>query len=98
MRAADRFKLLHGPCPAPDLRRGDRPVCLFRDADVLITSWTDARIPWPRCRVPGQRGGSGLLVDEELARAVRCESATAMMHWFGVSSTAVYNWRQAPGV
>jgi hypothetical protein len=77
----DRVKLLFGPYRAPPLKRGDRATCLFRDATVVITSWTDARIPWPRCRAldsPG--GGSGLLVDEELARAVRHEAAAAVMH------------------
>ena len=57
------------------------------------------RIPWPRCRLPGGRGGgSGLLVDEELARAVRCESALAIRHWWGVAEGTVWRWRQALGV
>jgi hypothetical protein len=71
----ERLKLLHGPYTAPPLQRGDRAVCLFRDAEVVITGWSDATVPWPRCRLRGTRGGSGLLVDEELARAVRHESA-----------------------
>src|SRR5262249_46653244 len=59
----------------------------------------DARIPWPRCRLlGGNGGGSGLLVDEELARAVRNESAAAIMHCWGASMTAVYHWRTALGV
>src|SRR5262245_50244449 len=46
-------------------------------------------IPWPRCRALDQRGGcgSGLLVDEELARAVRSESTAAEMYWWGWVST-----------
>jgi hypothetical protein len=59
------------------LRRGDRAACLYRDCDVVVTGWTDARIPWPRCRpldVPRSR--PALLVDEELARAI-CKSSTA---------------------
>jgi hypothetical protein len=59
---------------APALRRGDRATCLYLDAEVIVTSWSDGRIPWPRCQRPGERGGSGLLVDEELARAVRLEA------------------------
>src|SRR5262249_37800998 len=48
------------------------------DADVTVTSWTAAPIPWPRCCRPGTHGGgSGLLVTEELARAVRTEPAIA---------------------
>jgi hypothetical protein len=79
MHPADRLQLLHGPYTAPALKRGDRAVCLFRDGDVIVTGWSDVRVSWPRCRLPGTRGGgSGLLVDAELARAVRCESAQAV--------------------
>ena len=76
----------------------DGNVCLYRDADVVITGWSDGRIPWPRCRGVGVVGGSGLLVDDELARAVRSESALAVRHWWGASSAAVKNWRRALGV
>jgi hypothetical protein len=96
----DRTKLLFGPYKAPPLRRGDRATCLLRDCDVVITSWSSARIPWPRCRALDnyRGGGSGLLLDEELARAVRNESAAAVMHWWGASSEAVKRWRRALGV
>src|SRR5262245_644895 len=94
MNAADRVKLLHGPYTPPPLRRGDRATCLFRDCDVVITGWCAGRIQWPRCRALDTRGGgSGPLVEEELARAVRCESAAAMMHWWGASAFAVWGWR-----
>jgi hypothetical protein len=67
----ERVKLLFGPYKAPPLKRGDRAFCLVRDCEVIITSWTDALIPWPRCRAVDSPGpGSGLLVDEGLARAV----------------------------
>jgi hypothetical protein len=69
-----------------------------RDADVVITSWSDARISWPRCRVIGRRGGSGLLVDEELARAVRLESSIALQYWFSICEETVWRWRQILGV
>jgi hypothetical protein len=66
---------------------------------VVVTSWTDARIPWPRCRaLDGPGGGSGLLIDEELARAVRHESVAALMHWWGACKGAVVRWRKALGV
>jgi hypothetical protein len=95
----DHIRLLHGPYRAPALMRGDRAFCLFRDADVIVTSWTAARISWPRCRLAGDTGGgSGLLVNEELARAVRCESALAIKYWWGASQTSVWAWRKALGV
>ena len=50
MRDAGRVKLLFGPYAAPPLKRGARASCLFKDCDVIVTSWTDARISWPRCR------------------------------------------------
>lgn len=84
MNDRERVKLLHGLYHPPALRRGDRAACLVLDGEVVITSWTDARISWPRCRAVGSRGGSGLLVDEELARAVRNESAVAIKFWWGV--------------
>jgi hypothetical protein len=99
MTDRERVQLLFGPYQAPPLKRGDRATCLFGDCEVVITSWTDARIPWPRCRAldsPG--GGSGLLVEEELARAVRHESALAVMHWWGASQRAVWAGRKALGV
>jgi hypothetical protein len=92
-------QLLHGPYTAPALRRGDRATCLFRDGEVIITSWSDGRISWPRCRLPGTHGGgSGLLVDAELARAVRLESSLALQYWWGVNAETVWRWRQALGV
>jgi hypothetical protein len=94
----DRVRLLFGPYQAPALKRGDKATCLFRDCTVVVTSWTSARIPWPRCHAIDSAGGSGLLVDEELARAVRNESAEAVKYWWGASHTAVFNWRKALGV
>jgi hypothetical protein len=95
----DRIKLLHGPYPHPPLRNGDRAFCLYRDCDVVITTWTNGRIVWPRCRSLESNGcGSGLLVNQTLARAVRTESAAAIKHWWGVSDKAIWKWRMALGV
>jgi hypothetical protein len=46
----------------------------------------------------GPGGGSGILLDEELARAVRHESAAAVCFWWGVSEGVVWRWRKALGV
>jgi hypothetical protein len=98
MDDTDKHHLLFGPYTAPPLRKGERAHCLLRDALVVVTSWTDAPISWPRCRALGHRGGSGLLLDEELARAVRCESSLAILHHWGVTGGAVTRWRKALGV
>jgi hypothetical protein len=65
---------------------------------VVVTGWSEGRISWPRCRALGVRGGSGLLVDEELARAVRSESAAALRYWWGIACSTVWLWRKALGV
>src|SRR5262245_41683457 len=93
-----KTQLLFGPYRPPKLHKGDRAFCLLRDSDVVITSWSDAPIPWPRCRALGSRGGSGLLLDEELARAVRHESAAAVMHHWRVAAAVVWRWRKALGI
>jgi hypothetical protein len=98
MRPADKYRLLHGPYTPQPLRKGDRATCLLRDGTVVITSWSDGRISWPRCRKLGHRGGSGLLVDDELVRAIRSESSLALQYWFGVQGETVWRWRQAFGV
>src|SRR5262249_39763016 len=96
MKDTDRVRLLFGPYRPPPLKRGDRAFCLFRGCDVGVTSWTDARIPWPRCRpLPRPPGGSGLLVDEVLAWAVQHESAAAICYWWRASEGAVWRWRKA---
>jgi hypothetical protein len=91
--------LLGGPHTSPPLHIGDRATCPYRDGPVLVTNWTAAPIPWPRCRrLDCNRGGSGLLVIEELVRVLRNESVVALMHWFGVSGNTVCAWRKAFGV
>jgi hypothetical protein len=77
---------------------GDRAFCLLRDQDVVITSWTDAPISWPPCRALHHRGGSGLLLDDELARADKNESALAIGYWWGVTDGVVWRWRKTLGV
>lgn len=96
--ALDPTALIGGPYRPPRVRVGDRVSCLYRDGDVVITSISDSRIPWPRCQRPGQSGGSGLLVDETLVRAIKTESAAAMRHWFGVAESTIWLWRRAFGV
>jgi hypothetical protein len=95
----DRTKLLFGPYKPPRLRVGDRATCLLHDCTVVITSITDAPIPWPRCRALGPgRGGSGLWLGGALEEAVRRESAAAVRFWWRLSAATVWKMRQALGV
>jgi hypothetical protein len=99
MNARDRVQLLFGPYRAPRLRKGGRATCLLLDTDVVITGWTDARVSWPLCRpLDNRRGRPTILLDDELARAVRHEAAAAIRHWWGVSVAVVWRWRKALGV
>ncbi len=93
-------RLIGGPYRPPHVKVGDVATCLYRDCDVVITAWHDARIAWPRCRRRDQAGGggSGLLVDEALLRAIRTESAEALKYWFGVGTSQVWAWRNAFGI
>jgi hypothetical protein len=91
--------LLHGPYHPPAVRTGDQVSCHIRGTAV-VTNWSEAPFSWPRCRPLGATSGSGggLFVDDELARAVRCESSLAVQVWWGVNSETVWRWRKALGV
>src|SRR5437899_8329918 len=66
--APDPTALIDGPYRPPRVRVGDVATCLYRDADVVITSVSDARIPWPRCRGRESSGPPRLLVADSLGR------------------------------
>jgi hypothetical protein len=99
MTNPQKIRLLFGPYRPPPLKRGDRTYCLYRDCAVVIRALSDGPIPWPRCYYAEGRGrGHGLVVDEELARAIRHESAAAVGHWWRVGRATVQRWRTALGV
>ena len=91
MRAATRYKLHFGPYHSPRMRLG----AIVKDelrGKVHVVGFSDARIAWPivlknRSRSYGVFGS--------LAKAVRRESAIAVMHWFGVSRSWVRMCRRA---
>ncbi|HEV3144785.1 MAG TPA: hypothetical protein VGZ47_12925 [Gemmataceae bacterium] len=89
--------LLAGPYTPQALRKGGRAFCYYRDCDVVITSWSNGRISWPRAR-PIDGGGTTYLVDEELLRAIRTESSQALHYWWGAARGVVVKWRAALGV
>jgi hypothetical protein len=76
-------KLLRGPYRAPRLAVGDRATCLFRDCLVVVNAWTGAPIRWPRCLPVGDCGHPSLVVDEELARAIRLAVHRRRRSWPG---------------
>jgi len=86
----DRVRLLYGP---PPLKRGQRVTCAIRSV-MRVTNWTDGRLPWPKGVVIGRRSAPSIVVDDELARALRHESAVAIRHWWGVSAKTVAMWRR----
>lgn len=94
----DRERLLYGPYRAPPIRVGDRATCLRRDCDVKVTGWTDAPISWPEGVPVEGRSAPSIVLEEELARAVRMEAAAAIRYWWGVSVGVVWRWRKALGV
>ncbi len=93
----DRPTLI-GKYYAPVLERGQTVTCLYRKRKCVVTTMSAAPIPWPRVQPQGERGGSGLLVNAALVRAIKTESAEALKRWFGVSTGVVWKWRKAFGV
>ena len=96
MRDADRFKPL-GTYRTPRVQIGRVLTCEARDCDVIVTGYSDARIPWPFGRRP-RLAAKALVVYGDLARAVRTESNQAVCHWFGITPQTVSKWRKALSV
>jgi hypothetical protein len=97
--STDKTSLLFAPYRPPTVKVGDRIFCLYREAEVVVYDWSLAPVPWPLCYEAGNRGaGKGILVDEELARAIQTESALAIQYWWGVCQKTVCNWRAALGI
>jgi len=97
MRDADRFRLL-GTYHTPRVRVRRVLSCEARDCDVIVSGYTESRIPWP-LGYPRERGGSSApIVFGGLVRAVRTESNQSVCFWFGITPQTVSKWRKALGV
>jgi len=94
MNDRDRFKLI-GTYKTPRVRIGTVLTCEARDCDVVVTGYSDGRIPWPRGRKRQAGGGAGFVVFGGLSDAIRIESNLAVSHWFGVDRKVVTKWRRA---
>jgi hypothetical protein len=90
---ADRFRLL-GKYRTPRVSVGRVVRCEIR-GEVEVASFTDAPIPWPRCRTSRRHA---IILYGDLARAVRRESAQAVGYWWGVDIQTVWRWRKVLGV
>jgi hypothetical protein len=94
--------LIAGPYHTPMLERGVEleGVVLGKKyaqaGDHPVLGITDAPIPWPWTRVSGTM--RQLIVTPELERAIRTESVSAIIHWWGVGRTWVEQARKHFGV
>jgi hypothetical protein len=88
-------KLL-GKYRTPKFRVGDLVNCARR-GNVRITCVSDAPIPWPIGQTLPKGRGRALILYGDLAKAVKRESAEAIMHWFGVKANTVWQWRKTLG-
>jgi hypothetical protein len=62
---------------------------------VEVDGFTNAFIPWPVVK----RGGTpSIVLCGDLIEAVRRESVSAIVHWWGVSANTVRIWRRVLGV
>jgi hypothetical protein len=97
VKDTDRFRLL-GTYETPRVRLGTVLSDEVRDGDVVVSGYTDARIPWPVGHSKERGGFPALVVYGRLVQAVRRESNQAVCHWFGVSAQTVSRWRKSLGV
>jgi len=82
-------KLKHGPYLTPSVISGCRVYCLVRGL-VNLVGLSDAPIPWP---IGEKDGEQSLVVYRGLARALKCETATAIAAAWGVPIATVEHWR-----
>jgi transposase-like protein len=92
----ERCRLLYGPYEPP-LVKGGFLVDMIR-GQVKFSHFTNARIPWPKCKKPKSisgGGSGGFVLCGDLVRALTDESAPAIAYHWGVSQATITNWRRA---
>jgi transposase-like protein len=92
----ERCRLLYGPYEPP-LVKGGFLVDAFR-GKVRFSHFTNARIPWPKCKKTKSKSGGGsggFVLCGDLVRALTDESASAVAFHWGVSHGTITNWRRA---
>jgi hypothetical protein len=87
---ADRFRLL-GKYRTPRYRVGQKVRCQVR-GPVVIVALSDAPIPWPLCK---RRKWLVPVVYWGLARAIRLESAQAIVHSVPISGPCYTDRRRS---
>ena len=91
----ERFFLVGAPYHPPSTFIGDEIEDVARGEYCKVGGWTDAPISWPRRM---KTGSPSLICTDELARAIRTESALALRHWFGIGPVVVWKLRKLLGV
>lgn len=90
---SEKLRLLgeyHSPIVGPD-----GFMCCERLGKVQVNGFTNALISWPVVK----RGGTpSLVLCGYLVEAVKRESVSAVVHWWGVSANTVRIWRRVLGV
>jgi hypothetical protein len=92
----ERCRLLYGPYEPP-LVKGGFLVDAVR-GKVKFSHFTNALIPWPKCKKSKSRSGGGsggFVLCGDLVRALTDESAPAVAFHWGVSHATITNWRRA---
>ena len=81
------------PYRTPRYRIGRCVQCLVR-GEMKITGTSNGRTSWPMGKVKGHNRPT-LVVYQDLAKALRVESAAAVLYCWGVSRSTVTLWRRA---
>jgi transposase-like protein len=90
---AERCRLLYGPYEPP-LVKGGFLVDAVR-GKVKFSHFTNARIPWPKCKKQNKGGSGGYVLCGDLVRALTDETPAAVAYHWGVCHGTITNWRRA---